>query len=182
MGKIADILQARGQLAEALRIRREEQLPVFERLGDVRSKTVTMGKIADILQARGQLDEALLIRREEQLPVFERLGDVRSKAVTMGKIADILQARGQLAEALRIRREEQLPVYERLGDARGKAITSAKIGLQLLDWEWAAADEARQLLEKAWTELSRLGLPEADAVAENMRARGLKLPAGQRPE
>ena len=42
--------QARGELDEALRIRREEELPVFERLGDVRSRAVTMGKIADILR------------------------------------------------------------------------------------------------------------------------------------
>ena len=104
MGKIADILQSRGDLDEALRIRREEQLPVYERLGDVRSRAVTMGKIADILQARGDLDEALRIRREEQLPVYERLGDVRARAVAIGKIADILQARGDLDEALRIRR------------------------------------------------------------------------------
>jgi hypothetical protein len=54
MGKIADILQARGQLDEALKIRTEEQLPVYERLGDVRSRAVTMGKIAGILQASGQ--------------------------------------------------------------------------------------------------------------------------------
>ncbi|MBK7760422.1 MAG: tetratricopeptide repeat protein [Deltaproteobacteria bacterium] len=127
LGKIADVLQARGQLDEALRIRREEELPVYERLGDVRSKAVTMGKIADVLQARGQLDEALRIRREEELPVYERLGDVQAKAVTMGKIADVLQRRGQLDEALRIRREEQLPVYERLGDVRGKAVTMGKI-------------------------------------------------------
>src|SRR3712207_7252637 len=39
-GKIADILQARGELDEALRIRREEELPVYERLGDVRSAAV----------------------------------------------------------------------------------------------------------------------------------------------
>ena len=70
MGRIADILQARGALDEALRIRREEELPVYERLGDVRSRAVTMGKIADILQARGALDEALRIRREEELPVY----------------------------------------------------------------------------------------------------------------
>jgi phosphopentomutase len=55
MGKIADVLQARGQLDEALRIYQEELLPVFERLGDVRAKAITMGKIADVLQARGQL-------------------------------------------------------------------------------------------------------------------------------
>ena len=127
MGKIADILQSRGELDEALRIRREEQLPVYERLGDVRARAVTMGKIADILQSRGDLDEALRIRREEELPVYERLGDVRSRAVTMGKIADILQSRGDLDEALRIRREEELPVYERLGDVRSRAVTMGKI-------------------------------------------------------
>jgi len=33
MGKVADILQARGELDEALRIRREEQLPVYEKGG-----------------------------------------------------------------------------------------------------------------------------------------------------
>ena len=126
-GELADIVQARGELDEALRIRREEELPVYERLGDVRSKAVTMGQIADILQARGELDEALRIRREEQLPVYERLGDVREKAVTMGKIADILQARGELDEALRLLRDEVLAIFERLGDVRSKAVTMGKI-------------------------------------------------------
>ena len=126
-GLIADILQDRGQLDEALKIRNEEELPVYERLGDVRSRAVTMGKIAAILQDRGQLDEALKIRNEEQLPVYERLGDVRSRAVTMGKIADILQDRGQLDEALKICNEEELPVYERLGDVRSRAVTMGKI-------------------------------------------------------
>jgi tetratricopeptide (TPR) repeat protein len=132
-GKIADILQARGDLAEALRIRREEQLPVYERLGDVRSRAVTLGRIADILEARGDLDEALRIRREEDLPVYERLGDVRERALTMGQIADILEARGDLDEALRIRREEELPVYERLGDVRSRANTMSKIADVLED-------------------------------------------------
>ena len=126
-GELADILQARGELDEALRIRREEELPVYERLGDVRSRAVTMGQIADILQARGELDEALRIRREEELPVYERLGDVRSRAVAMGKIADILQERGELDEAFRILREELLPVFERLGDVRSRAVTMGKI-------------------------------------------------------
>ena len=36
LGQIADVLQARGQLDEALRIRQEEELPIYERLGDVR--------------------------------------------------------------------------------------------------------------------------------------------------
>ena len=118
LGQIADILTQRGETDEALRIRREEELPVYERLGDVRSRRRHHGPDRRHPHARGEPDEALRIRREEQLPVFERLGDVRSRAVTMGKIADILSRRGELDEALRIRREEQLPVYERLGDVR----------------------------------------------------------------
>ncbi len=126
-GVCADILRDRGELDEALRIRREEELPVYERLGDVHSRAVTMGQVADILQARGELDEALRILQEEVLPVYERLGDVRSQAVTMGNVADILQARGELDKALRIRREEVLPAFERLGDVRSRAVTMGKV-------------------------------------------------------
>ena len=77
----------RPELEEALRIRREEALPVYEKLGDVRERAVTMGKIADVLQARGELEEALRIRREEELPVYEKLGDVRSLLVGRANLA-----------------------------------------------------------------------------------------------
>ena len=80
LGRVADVLQARGQLDEALRLRREEELPVYERLGDVRERAVTMGKIADVLQARGQLDEALRMHLEERLPVAQAMQDLVSIA------------------------------------------------------------------------------------------------------
>ena len=154
---IADILKARGQLDEALRIYQEGVLPVVDPLGDVRSRAVTMGKIADILQARGQLDEALRIRREEQLPVYDRLGDVRERAMTMGRIADILQARGQLDEALRIRREEELPVYDRLGDVLGRAVTMGDI---------AAILQARGQLDEALRIRREEQLPVYDRLGD----------------
>ncbi len=94
-GVHADILQERGEVDEALRIRREEELPVYERLGDVRSRAVTMGKVADILQARGEVDEALRIRREEVLPAFEKLGDVRLLLVGRANLALLYLRRGQ---------------------------------------------------------------------------------------
>jgi len=94
-GELADILQARGELDEALRIRREEQLPVYEKLGDVRSRAVTLGRVADILQARGELDEALRIRREEQRPGYEKLGDRRSLLVGRANLAIGYLQRGQ---------------------------------------------------------------------------------------
>jgi hypothetical protein len=53
-GKIADILEARGQLDEALRIRQKEELPVYERLGDVRGLIVGRANLAMTLIKRGQ--------------------------------------------------------------------------------------------------------------------------------
>jgi tetratricopeptide (TPR) repeat protein len=177
MARIADFLQTRGQIDEAFQILRNEVLPAFESLGDVRNKAVIMGLIADFLQARGQFDEALRICKEEVLPVYELLGDVRAKADTMGRIAGILKARGQFDEALRIRKEEQLPAYDHLGDVAAKAVTMGLIGLLMLDAGEGADDEAKQLLTEALADLSRLGLPQAEALAEEMRSRGLKLPA-----
>ena len=93
LGESADILQARGDLDEALRIRREEQLPVYERLGDVRSRAVTMGQIADILQARGDLDEALALH-EQRLPVAQQMKDIGSIAHIKFSTARIRLQRG----------------------------------------------------------------------------------------
>ena len=127
MGAIADIAYQRGDYDEALRIRREIQLPALERLGETRSAAITWAQIADIAYDRGEYDEALRIRREIQLPAFERLGDTRSAAITWGNIADIAYRRGEYDEALRIRREIQLPALERLGDTRSAAITWGNI-------------------------------------------------------
>lgn len=105
LGSIADILKARGQLDEALRIRKEEELPVHEKLGDIRERAITLGKVADILEARGQLDEAVRIRREEQLPVHEKLGDRRSLLVGRTNLALLLlqrAAEGDREEAARL--------------------------------------------------------------------------------
>ena len=109
---IADILQARGQLDEALKIRNEEELPVFQRLGDVRERAVTMGRIADILEARGQLDEALKIRNEEQLPVYERLGDMRSLLAGRANLAMTLLTRGHADDRDEARRLLHLALNE----------------------------------------------------------------------
>jgi hypothetical protein len=89
MGQITDIHFERGEYDEALRILCE-MLPIYERLGDIRSRVVTMGRIADIHHQRSEYDEALRIRREEELPVQERLGDVRGRSVTLQKIANAL--------------------------------------------------------------------------------------------
>ena len=82
MGKIADMLYARGDLDEALRIRREEQLPVYERLGG-RDLVIGRGNLAITLltrntagdreEARDLLCLALADARRMQLPEVQQI-------------------------------------------------------------------------------------------------------------
>ncbi|MFM8330172.1 MAG: tetratricopeptide repeat protein [Candidatus Methylumidiphilus sp.] len=126
-GELAKLWQNLGQSDKALRIYREELMPILERLGDARSIAGTQAQIARILQSRGQWDEALRIYSEEALPVYRHLCDVRLIAMTQADIADMLKSRGQLDEALRIYSEEALPVYQHLGDVRSIAIIQGRI-------------------------------------------------------
>ena len=63
MGQIADVLQARGDWDEALRIRREEVLPVYEALGDKRELLVAQTKLAGLLQTLNPQQHAAEIRQ-----------------------------------------------------------------------------------------------------------------------
>lgn len=91
-GQVADIRQARRQLDEALRIRNEEELPVYERLGDVREKAVTLGKIAmiDALQGR----TALAVERSTAAQqLFAQLGLPAERAWIEQLLAALAQPR-----------------------------------------------------------------------------------------
>jgi tetratricopeptide (TPR) repeat protein len=155
-GQIADILEARGEMDEALRIRTEEELPVYQRLGDVRSVAIAQSQIADILQARGEMDKALCIRTEEQLPVLQRLGDVRAVAVTQGRIADILWAQGKTDEALALQ-EKRLATNRHLGDADGVAASLWSIAQ--IEIERDQLEQAFPRIAEAWPLIVKLGRP-----------------------
>ena len=176
-GNIADILEIRGELDEALGIRQEEELPVYERLGDVRSRAITIGQIADILARRGDTDEALRLRQEEQLPVLERLGDVRAYAVAIGKIAAIFHRRGDLDKAHALL-TERLDVNRRLGDADG--IANALWGLAQLELDQKNFEKAAPRVIEAYDIVSRLG--RADGIAAVGLIYGQFLAASQMPE
>jgi tetratricopeptide (TPR) repeat protein len=144
MGRVADIAFRRGDYDEALRIRREVELPVYERLGDTRATAVCWGKIADIAFRRGDYDEALRIRREVELPVYERLGETRETAVCWGNIADIAFRRGDYDEAAALQ-HRRLTTNKQLGDLDGIAAAT---------WGLAQIDLARQDYQSAFPRLA----------------------------
>jgi hypothetical protein len=91
MGPIAGILQSRGDLDEALRIRREEELPFFERLGDVRSLLVCRWWIATILNKRGRPED----RAEIERLLRQALGDARRLRIPeAGQIEVLMRGMG----------------------------------------------------------------------------------------
>ena len=98
-GQMANILQARGQLDQALAIYQNEVLPVYAQLGDIRETAITKGKIADILQARSQLEQALLMWQEQVLPVFESVGYTREAGYARERIKGLQVALRQRAKA-----------------------------------------------------------------------------------
>lgn len=86
VGKIADILQARGQLDEALRIRTDEELPVYERMDDVRELVIGRANLAQTLlirnnhgdrpEARRLLCLALADARRLRLPEAQQIEEI----------------------------------------------------------------------------------------------------------
>jgi len=167
--RIADIAQARGDLDEALRIRENEQLPVYERLGEALWLAITKAKIADILRVRGDLNEALRVFQDDVLPRLIGLGAIREIAVTYGRIADILHARGELDKALRFREAEELPVFVRLGEEREIAITKSKIA-DILQARGDLDDALQVRKEEQLPILERLGEARLVAVTKGQIA------------
>ena len=63
LGDIARIYADKGDVDQALKLHQEE-LEVYEQLGDKRSRAVTLGDIARIYADKGDVDQALKLHRE----------------------------------------------------------------------------------------------------------------------
>jgi WD40 repeat protein len=107
LDRLATVLAARGELSEALRVRREEQLPLLERLGDARARADASLQIAGLLEATGDVDDAVRVLRHESVPAFAGLGDARERALAGQKLAELLEARGEEEEGQRERVEAE---------------------------------------------------------------------------
>ncbi|MDG4594325.1 MAG: hypothetical protein P9F75_01300, partial [Candidatus Contendobacter sp.] len=94
---IADVLQDRGELDEALRIRREEQLPVYERLQSARDLLICRAKIGITYLMRGATGD-----REKALELLNlALQDARRlKLPEAGQIAGIIRQVQALLDSL----------------------------------------------------------------------------------
>ena len=159
----ADVHQTRGQSDEALRILRDEILPVLKHPDDSAQIAHMYGRIADICETSGDGDEANRIRNNEVLPTLDLLGDKRSKAIAKEKIAGLSMQRGRWDEAREVLQNEVLPVYKELEDVRSTAIANASL-MRVLT-ETGDLEKAAQLVSEVGPVLQRLGDARAWANA-----------------
>ncbi|MBI1358089.1 MAG: CHAT domain-containing protein [Acidobacteria bacterium] len=161
LGDIARIRAEKGEVEGALELHQEE-LKVYEGLGDKRSRAVTLGDIARIRAGKGEVEAALELHQEE-LKVYEGLGDKRSRAVTLGDIARIRADKGEVEAALELH-QERLGIFEGLGDKRERAVTLGDIAQMRGD---KGEVEAALELHQERLEIFE-GLGDKDGIANTM--------------
>ncbi len=152
LGDIARLKAQGGDVAGALALHQEE-LVVYEQLGDVRARAVTLGDIARLKAQGGDVAGALALHQEE-LAVYEQLGDVRSRALTLYDLAGLYQTQGGYSEAERLYRES-LEICRQLGDVEGVSAVLARLGQLAL--AQGRRDQAVALLREARQGFARLG-------------------------
>ncbi|MEK2491064.1 tetratricopeptide repeat protein [Kitasatospora purpeofusca] len=159
-GHIADVLQQRGEVDEALRIRHEIELPAFERIGDTRSTAVTWGHIADVLQQRGEVDEAVELQLK-RLEVNERLGDIGGIAAANWDLARIDLKRGDFHAAV----PRLMTSFQHLLELqRPDGIAAVGIALGHVMLAAGAHAQARQVLQTCRAAAALIG--NADIVSQ----------------
>jgi tetratricopeptide (TPR) repeat protein len=156
MGEIADIAYRRGDYDEALRIRREVELPVYERLGDTRSIALCWGQIGDIAYQRGDYDEAAKLQRK-RLEVDKQLGDLDGIAAATWGLARIDLALQDYQSALP-RLLESFQILRQLQRADGIATVGMTLGALML--AAGLTGEARQVLGESLTAATKIGHPD----------------------
>ena len=162
VAKIADLLQACGEFEEALRMRKEQELPAFESLARPQQRALTLAKIAELLDALGDGREALRVyAREDVLPVLQNYNLHEERTWVLERLVRSLDANQEPEEALRVLTEELLPSYQVLSDRRRHSLGLETIALDVHNHDVDASD-ARVQLRDSLRDARKLGLPEAE--------------------
>ena|SRR6266436_1817891 len=163
-GAIADILVSRGDLDEALRIRREEELPVHERLGEVRERAVTMGRIAHILLRKGDVRAARALH-QDRLAIYRQLADPDGIGATLWGLAQLDLAEQKIDDAVP-RIFEAYAIMSKLGRAEGIAVIGQLVG-QILAAN-NEPEEARAVLRRSAEMYRKLGREDDAKEADDL--------------
>jgi tetratricopeptide (TPR) repeat protein len=124
--KMAEALNASGEIAEALRVLAEVE-PLVNKLDNIPMCVNYRAHVAKYLELSGSKSQALEMLQSFVMPAYERLVDFRGIASTKVSIADILVSLGRSEEALETLLSEALPAWRHLNDEKWVAGTLSRI-------------------------------------------------------
>lgn len=111
-----DVLMARGHAEDALKLCREQVLPVCEALTDDDWLLGVGWSLIHVLSHVRALAEAEHVLADRILPVVLRRGGPRDPILVWSHLADIVEERGQIARCLGMLAAELRPRFEALAD------------------------------------------------------------------
>jgi tetratricopeptide (TPR) repeat protein len=145
LGGQALILKARGDLAGAMALHKEEER-ICRELGDKDGLSISLGNQALILQTRGDLESAMALYKEQER-ICRELGNKNSLSILFGNQANILFDRGDMAGAMALHKEEER-ICRELGNPETLSRSLANQAL-LLSLFPGLRSEARHLADEA---------------------------------
>ncbi|KAB8315297.1 tetratricopeptide repeat protein, partial [Tolypothrix campylonemoides VB511288] len=134
----------------------QQSLEIYERIGDVGGKAVTLNNMAQVIAQQGDIERAIALL-QQSLELYEGIGDVGGKAATLNNMAYVAGETGDKAGQL----------YLNLQAASAFAQVRAYGGLVTVLSNLGVAAESNGLLYLAqamWLML-RIQAPFADTIA-----------------
>jgi hypothetical protein len=135
---------------------------VYERLGDVRARAVTLGDIARLRAQQGEVEEALRLH-QERLAVNRRLSNLEGQASAMWDIAQIELGQDNIGQAAPLI-VEAYQICDRINRLEGICIIGMTLGQLLIAND--RRDQGLAVLRRSEEDFRRMQRhSEADAVA-----------------
>ena len=156
LGDIARLKAQAGDVAGALALHQEE-MAVYEQLGDVRSRAVTQCDLADLRHAQGEDEEAERLYRDS-LEISRRIGDAEGTYTLLARLGQLALGQGRPEEALPLLQQARqgfqdmgfVPWVAHLDDLLARAQGRVLILDDLLAMIRAARQGDQQAGEQAW--------------------------------
>jgi tetratricopeptide (TPR) repeat protein len=123
LDELAQILLESGQTEAAIAIRRDQELPLVQRLGDEVEIAFALGNLSFALQTGGHTEASIAMLRDRVLPAFDRLRQLPALCLGQIRLASALLQIQRVNEAIDVITKQAIPLATLLnyGDLRSDA-------------------------------------------------------------
>ena len=126
LSRMASVLQDMKQWDEALRIRKQDVMPVFRKLGDARAIANEQLHVGDILRAKGEIADAMYAY-SDALQSFDVLKEARGIANAVASMAGVFGLSGEEPDVTMDLLQQVVAIHERRGDVYARAAALVRL-------------------------------------------------------